>query len=101
MWAEWVFWLESECGQSHDGHLPANQQGRPAYRPDDGYGVKNARTATIEPNEQSAIGPTQIQSARRALLQDIELMPQDQDFGFQLPSRLESVAQHTDVFEMS
>jgi hypothetical protein len=27
--------------------------------------------------------------------QDIELMPQDQDFGFQLPSRLEAVAQHT------
>ena len=29
MWAEWVFWLESECSQSHDGHLSANQQKRP------------------------------------------------------------------------
>jgi hypothetical protein len=26
-------------------------------------------------------------------------MPQDQDFGFQLPSRLEAVAQHTDEEE--
>src|SRR5262249_53488848 len=31
--------------------------------------------------------------------QDIELMPQDQDFGFQPPSRLEAVAQHTDEQE--
>jgi|ERR1019366_4635307 hypothetical protein len=31
--------------------------------PDDGYGVKNARIATIEPNEQGAVGPTQMQSA--------------------------------------
>jgi hypothetical protein len=68
-------------------------------RPDNGYGVKDARTATIEPDEQSAVDPTKMQSARRALLQDIELMPQDQDFGFQLPSRLEVVAQHTDEEE--
>ena len=58
---------------------------------DDGYGVKNARTATIEPNEQGAVGPTQMQSAWCTLLQDIELMPQYQDFGFQLPARLEAV----------
>jgi hypothetical protein len=31
-----------------------------------------------------------------ALLQDAELMPQYQDFGFQLPSRLKVIAQHTD-----
>jgi hypothetical protein len=42
--------------------------------PNDGYGIKNARTATIEPNEQGAIGPTQIQPTWRAVLQDIELM---------------------------
>ena len=30
----------------------------------------------------------------RVLLEDIELMPQDQGFGFQLPARLEAVAQH-------
>jgi hypothetical protein len=67
--------------------------------PDDGYGVKNARTATIEPNEQGAVGPTQMQSAWCALLQDIELMPQYRDFGFQPPLRLEAVAQHADEKE--
>ena len=56
--------------------------------PDNGCGVKKARTATIEPNEQGAGGPTQRQSARGALLQDMELMPQHQDFGFQPPLRL-------------
>src|SRR6516162_9692175 len=45
--------------------------------PNDGSGVKNARTATIEPNEQGTVGPTQMQSMRCALLQNIELMPQD------------------------
>jgi hypothetical protein len=33
---------------------------------------------------------------KRALLQDLELMPQYQDFRFQPPSRLEAVAQHAD-----
>jgi hypothetical protein len=65
-----------------------------SLRPDDGNGIKNARAATIEPNEQSAVGPTQIRSAWRAPLQNIELMPQYQDFGFQPPSRLEAVTQH-------
>src|SRR5438552_3643640 len=45
--------------------------------PNDGYGIKNARTATIEPDEQGAVGPTQMRSAWRSLLEDIELMPQD------------------------
>src|SRR5260370_6634117 len=30
--------------------------------PDDGYGVKNARTATIEPNEHGAVSPLKIHS---------------------------------------
>jgi len=67
--------------------------------PDDGCGIKNARAATIEPDEQGAVGPTQMQSAWRALLEDIELMPKDQDFGFQPRSGLEAVAQHTDEEE--
>jgi hypothetical protein len=67
--------------------------------PDDGHGVKNARAATIEPDEQSAVGRTQMQSAWRTLPEDIELMPKDKDFGFQPPSRLEAVAQHTDEEE--
>ena len=65
--------------------------------PDDAHGIKNARVATIEPDEQGAVDPTQTQlMGRRALLQDVELMPQYQDFGFQPRSRLEEVAQHTD-----
>ena len=68
---------------------------------DDGYGVKNARTATIEPNEHGAVGPTQMQSAWCTLLQDIELMPQYQDFGFQPRPRLEAVAQDADEKEGS
>ena len=63
---------------------------------DDGYGVKNAREAAIEPNEQGTVGPTQTQSAWGALLQDIELMPQSQDFGFQPLPRFEAVAQEAD-----
>jgi hypothetical protein len=66
---------------------------------DDGYGVRNARTATKEPNEQGAVGLTQMQSAWCALLQDIDLMRQYQDFGFQPPPRLEAVAQHPDEKE--
>jgi hypothetical protein len=70
-----------------------------SLRPDDGYGVKDARATTIKPNEQGSVSPTQIQSAWRALPQNIELIPQDQDFGFQPPSRLEAVAQHADEKE--
>jgi hypothetical protein len=35
----------------------------------------------------------------RALLQDVELMPQHQDLGFKPPSRFETVAQHADEKE--
>jgi len=35
----------------------------------------------------------------RALLQDVELMPQHQDLGFKPSSRLETVAQHADKKE--
>jgi hypothetical protein len=65
-------------------------------RSDNCYGIKNARPATIEPDEQSAVDPAQMRSEGRALPQDIELMPQDQDFGFQPRSRLEAVPHHTD-----
>ena len=61
-------------------------------RSDNGYGVKNARTATIQPDEEGTAGPMQMHPAWRALLQDIELMPKDQDFSFELPARLEAVA---------
>ena len=68
-------------------------------RSDDRYGVKNARKTAIEPNEQSAISPGQVQPTWRALLQDVELMPQHQDFGFKPSSRLEAVAKHADEKE--
>jgi hypothetical protein len=61
--------------------------------------TSTSRAATIEPDEQSAVGPTQMQSSRPALLEDIELMPQGQVFGFQPSSRLEAVAQHADKEE--
>jgi hypothetical protein len=38
-------------------------------------------------------------STRRTLLHIIELMRQQDDFGFQPPSRLEAVAQHADKKE--
>ena len=41
----------------------------------------------------------QMQSAWCTLLQEIELMPQYQDFGFQRPPRLEAVAQRADEKE--
>jgi hypothetical protein len=40
-----------------------------------------------------------MRSARRSLLQDIELMPQNQDLGFTLQSRPEAAAQHPDEQE--
>src|SRR4029077_14384418 len=66
--------------------------------PDDGYSVKDARTATREPDEQSTIDPTQMRSTSRAV-QNIELMPQRQNLGFQLLSWLEAVAQQADEQE--
>src|SRR6266446_3997242 len=53
--------------------LPISMPTQDGLGPDDGYGAKDARAATIEPNEQSTIGPTQMRSAWRSLLQDIEL----------------------------
>jgi hypothetical protein len=40
-----------------------------------------------------------MQSTWGALLQDVELMSQYQDFGFQLPPRLNTVAQYADEQE--
>ena len=75
----------------------------PAHRrlgPDNGYGIKDVRVASIEPDEQCAVGPTQLQPTTwRVPLQDVELMPQDQDFGFQPLLRLEAVAQHAEKQE--
>src|ERR1700756_3261678 len=45
-----------KCRVSHA--MPTDNR----LRPDDGYGVNNAREAAIEPNEQRTVNPTQIQS---------------------------------------
>jgi hypothetical protein len=47
----------------------------------------------------TAVSPTQMHSTWHALLQNIELMPQDQYFGFQPVSRLEAVEQEADKKE--
>jgi hypothetical protein len=47
----------------------------------DGYGVKDGRAATIQPNEQSTIGPPQTWSTGRKPLENLELMPQHQELG--------------------
>ena len=48
----------------------------------------------MEPNEQSAIGPAQIQSTWRTLPKHVQLMPQYQNFGLKPPARLETVTEH-------
>ena len=70
-----------------------------SFGPDDGYGIKNARKATIEPNEQGAVGPAQIQSTWCALSKHVQLMTQNQKFSVKPPSRLETIAHHADEKE--
>src|SRR5476649_2793317 len=70
-----------------------------SFGPDDGYGIKNARKATIEPNEQGAVGPGQIQSTWCALSKHVQLMTQNQKFSVKPPSRLEAIAHHADEKE--
>src|SRR3984893_13352745 len=60
---------------------------------------KTLKLWDLETGNPLAVGPTQMQSAWCARLQDIELMPQYRDFGFQPPPRLEAVAQHADEKE--
>jgi hypothetical protein len=70
-----------------------------SFGPDDGYGIKNARKATIEPNEQGAVDPAQIQSTWCALSKHVQLMTQNQKFSVKPPSRLEAIAHHADEKE--
>jgi len=69
--------------------------------PDDGYGLEDARTATIKPHEQNAIDPTQMPSAWRTQSKHVQLMAHNQNFCFKPPPRLEAVAHHTDEKEDS
>ena len=70
-----------------------------SFGPDDGYGIKNTRKATIEPNEQGAVGPAQIQSTWCALSKHVQLMTQNQKFSVKPASRLEAIAHHADEKE--
>ena len=66
------------------------------FGPDDGDGVNDARATPIEPDEESPVDPAQTRLAtRHTLPQNVQLMTQDQDFGFQPPLRLKPVAQST------
>jgi hypothetical protein len=64
-----------------------------SFGPDDGYGIKNAGKVTIEPNEQGAVGPAQMQSTWCTLSKHVKLMTQNQNFSFKPPSRLEAITQ--------
>jgi len=76
--------------------MPAHHR----LRPDNGYGIKDAWAAPVEPYKQSSVNPTQAQlTTRYALLQNVQLMPQDEDFGFQPLWRLETVPQHAEKQE--
>ena len=70
-----------------------------SFGPDDGYDIKDARKATIEPNEQGAVGPAQIQSTWCELSKHVQLMTQNQEFSVKPPSRLEAIAHHADEKE--
>jgi hypothetical protein len=63
--------------------------------------VKDAREAAIKPDQQRAIGPSHVQPTWRTPVKYVQLMPQQQDLGFQPPSRFEAVAQSADEKEGS
>jgi hypothetical protein len=54
--------------------------------PDDRYGVKDARKAAIKPNKTGPDRPKSKQPTWRTLPKQVQLMPQDQNLGFKLPS---------------
>jgi hypothetical protein len=85
-------------GRRHGGQgTQGRQAGRTAGAPSrpNTAAARAAFTAIVGDRPGSPITGSQ----RRTLLEDIELMPQDQDFCFQPPSRLEAVAQHADKEE--
>jgi hypothetical protein len=54
----------------------------------------NTTGSGVEPDEQSSVEPAQTRLAtRRTPLQNVQLMTQDQDFGFQLPPGFEPIKQ--------
>jgi len=61
--------------------------------------TKSGRSRSLSPQNGFSFFGSGRAPPWRSLLQDIELMPQYHDLGFQLLSRLEAVAQHADEQE--
>jgi len=55
--------------------------------------VQDGGKPAIEPNEQKSIGIVQVRPFRRPSPEHTDLLPQHQDFRFQLCSRLEERSQ--------
>src|ERR1019366_6913383 len=69
--------------------VPANDR----FRPDNGNRAKDRGEPAIETNKQKTIGIVEVRSFRCLPAKHIDLLPQDQDFCFQLCSRLEERSQ--------
>jgi hypothetical protein len=72
--------------------LPAND----GLRPDNRNGAKDRGEPVIKPNKQKTIGIVEGPSFRCPPAKHVDLLPQDQDFCFQLCSRLEEQSQYTE-----
>src|SRR5665811_1490840 len=75
--------------RSKPSAVPANDR----LRPDNRNRAKDGGEPVINPNKQKAIGIVEVRSFRCPPAKHIDLLPQDQDFCFQLCSRLEERSQ--------
>ena len=71
--------------RSKSSAVPAND----CLWPDNRYRAKDGGEPAIKPNKQKTIGIVEVRSFRCPPAKHIDLLPQDQDFCFQLCSRLE------------
>src|ERR1035437_5466638 len=72
--------------------VPANDR----LRPDNRNRAKDGGEPVIKPNKQKTIGIVEVRSFRCPPAKHIDLLPQDQDFCFQLCSRLEERSQYAE-----
>src|SRR5450830_1380573 len=75
--------------RSKSSAVPAND----GLWPDNRYRAKDGGEPAIKPNKQKTIGIVEVRSFRCPPAKHIDLLPQDQDFCFQLCSRLEERSQ--------
>src|ERR1019366_2306145 len=75
--------------RSKPSAVPANDR----LRPDNRNRVKDGGEPVIKPNKQKTIGIVEVRSIRCPPAKHIDLLPQDQDFCFQLCSRPEERSQ--------